>query len=293
MVGKVTLISMKKQRRLVALGFGSILLTGAAHAQDARIPGKMALIQYNADLHFADSATNLRKLREFAEDAVKDGANIVVFPEGSIQGYASATETWCTGNQTSCADHRCRDIGTAAEAVPGGTVSNLWAAFAREHQIYIIFNQPEVDQGVYYNTSAVMGPRGFVAKYRKRELYYIDRCYARAGTTPTLFDTPYGKFGLLICADANSLSKFTAYREAGAHAVVVPMDWDQSPTRRPAIEFFAEQAANAQVDVYAADVSPWDGTGKYRATGGPRERNGLATLAAGVDGISTHALNYR
>jgi predicted amidohydrolase len=144
----------------------------------------------------------------------------------------------------------------------------------------------------YFNTLGVAGPNGFVTKYRKRALYYIDECYADAGKESVVLRTPYGDFGLMVCMDANDYAGdyYEQYTRQGIDSILLTMDWDEDPNGPSAARSFFRGKAKANgVDIYASDASAWDGTGKYPKSGAARERNGLAPVAIGVDGFSLHS----
>jgi predicted amidohydrolase len=253
----------------------------------------MALVQYDADTHFGDYAHNVQRLTELADEATAHGAGMVVFPEGSTLGYEGETETWCAPSRTSCDGHRCRDVSAVAEAIPAGRTSRHWLDYAASHDTYVVYHVIEAAGGSFYNAIAVAGPHGLVASYRKRELYGPDFCYAKPGRADAVAATPYGKLGLMICADGNEDAYYRRYKQLGADAVVIPMDWDQSADGpRAASAVFQSMAADNAVDVYVADTPAWDGTGKYNAGGGERERDGLPADGVGVEGISYHSLAY-
>lgn len=253
---------------------------------------EIALIQYNADKHFADYNYNLKSLTQYAEAAVKHGSKIIVFPEGSLYGYAGQNEFWCSQDKLK---DGCRNVSEVAEEIPRGRSSRYWEDFSRKNSVYILFNIPEVESSTYFNTTVVFGPEGFVAKYRKRNLYVTDTYYASPGDLgPVSFLTPYGEFGLLICLDANFAKSFIEYVTGGVNNVIVPMDWDQDPNgggnSRPARLYFQQMAKKTKATIYVSDVSPWDGTGVYRPAESVRERNGLKPVAIGENGISYHKI---
>lgn len=255
---------------------------------------EMALVQYNADLHFGEYDYNLRKLKEFADQAVAQGSKIIVFPEGSHYGYADKSHYWCRPDILGT-DSMCVDVRLAAEKIPGGRTSEYWASYAILNMQFVLINLPESDSGAFFNTTAVFGPGGYVTKYRKRALYTTDQFYAEPGNLgPVTFQTPYGEFGILICMDADSPESFDEYSEMGVSRVIVPMDWDEDPNGagggRPARLYFQMMAAAVHSNIFVSDVSAWDGTGLYRFSGKVRERNGLPSIAIGQDGISFHAL---
>lgn len=253
---------------------------------------EMALIQYNADAHFGDYESNMAALSKLAQSAVSQGGKLIVLPEGSAYGYASGDAFWCAPERLS--EHReCVDVRRVAEPIPGGKTSEFWEQFARQNQAYVFYSLPEVEGPSFYNTTAVAGPSGFVAKYRKRSLYYLDEFYAKPGNLgPTVVSTPYGRFGLLICMDGNYDRYFREYRSKGVSRIILPMDWDESPDGdRAARLLFPKVARASGVDIFISDVSPWDGTGVYLHDRGERVRAGMPSTAPGLDGIVHFSLN--
>lgn len=280
--------------------FITIAASSSIYANNNYQPGSMALIQYNADLLFGEYQNNLQNLTQHALEAVQKGAKIIVFPEGSTWGYASEKEVWCRPGTSN--NHRdllhagktCRDVTQASEQVPQGRTTIYWEKFAKLHQVTIVFHLIEKEGQKYYNGLGVVGPSGYITKYHKRALYWVDKMYASPGMGPTVLTTPYGKFGLMICMDATYDGPlYNEYKRLGTAAIILSMDWDQTVGGpMDAKYFFPQRAKKNGVDIYAADVSFWDGTGKYPSDGGERERFGLADVAIGEEGFSLHNLNY-
>ena len=100
--------------------------------------------------------------------------------------------------------------------------------------MYVLFNIIEVSDNEYYNTSVALDPQGNVTPYRKRILFETEYPYASPGDNPVLLETPFGKFGLMICIDGfetnaqDSLDRgfYNGYKAAGANAILIPMNWD-------------------------------------------------------------------
>lgn len=249
----------------------------------------IGLIQYDGDIHFGDAETNLANLTDWTLEAVAQGARIVVLPEGSIFGYASDTELWCAPGEVTYMGLACRDVATVAELLPGGPITEYWAEIAATHDIYIVYSVPEVDGDIYYASVGVVGPEGFVTRYRKRALYHIDYAYAEPGDESVVLQTPYGDFGLMICLDGSYNGEYyDLYNEAGVDAIILSMDWDDDPEGPAAAStWFADRATDNGITIYAADVSKWDGTAKYLPNE-TRQRNGLPADAVGIDGLSIH-----
>ena len=251
--------------------------------------GVVALVQYNADNHFNDYAVNRENLTNFANEATIQGASIIIFPEGSLYGYASSTEFWC---KPTFRKQGCKNVQDVAEVIPFGQSTKFFEKIALDNKIYILFNLPENEGGVFYNTTVVVGPTGFVGKYRKRDLYYLDEYYAVPGSNDFVLETEMGRFGLLICRDAAFKGILEAYRQRKVDRAILMMNWDDNPpgSKYAAKTFFANRSAESGVSILAADNEKWDGTGLYEP-GKNRIRNGLPDQAENKSGISYHQIN--
>ena len=94
-----------------------------------------------------------------------------------------------------------------AEPIPGPTTKTM-ATLARELGIYLIVPMFEsVHETVYYNTTVVLDPEGsIVSKYRKMHIPqdpgFEEKFFFAPGDLGwPVFDTPWGKMGVLICWD--------------------------------------------------------------------------------------------
>lgn len=120
--------------------------------------------------------------------------------------------------------HNIRGPAPAAETVPGPT-TRLLGEMARRHNLYIVAGMPEREGHLLYNAAVLVGPDGnLVGKYRKM---VITSGEARAGTTPgsdyPIFETRFGKLGMMICYDLffPEVSRQLAIR--GAEIIAVPI----------------------------------------------------------------------
>ncbi len=257
-------------------------------------PGTMALIQYNGDEHFGDPALNLRALTRHAEEAVRNGANIIVMPEGSTFGYAAPTTIWCLPGTAEYRGRTCMDVSAVAEEMPNGQTTAYWTEFSVKHGVYVLYSGIEKDAGKYYNSVGVVGPLGFEGKYRKRALYWVDSAYATSGQENFVLKTEFGNFGLLICMDASYDDPYYApYKALDVNAIILAMDWDQNPNGNTAAKiWFRNRARNNGLDIYASDVSTWDGTAFYPASGAERQRTGMEEPAVGKEGVAYQPIAY-
>ncbi len=249
----------------------------------------IALVQFDSDRDFG----NPEKLRQrevaHAQAAVDQGAKVVVFPEGSSTGYATRDRVWCTSGSGRCGGRSCVDVGKVAEPVPAGPSTRFWAKWAQQRGVYVVFWVPERDGPDYFNTLVAVGPQGFVSRYRKRDLYYLDQCWAEAGRESVVLRTPHGNFGLMVCMDgADYPGTFYAdYRNQGVDAILLSMDWDDDPAGpNAALPVFRRQAKRQKLPIFAADAPAWDGTGMFPETGAQRNRSGLPEPGVGIEGIA-------
>ena len=104
-----------------------------------------------------DIDANMKKAKEVIAKAADRGAEVIVFPELFLPGYASG-ET-----------DRCFDL---SEPIPGPSTESLVTDAVR-HKIYIAMGLIEADQefhGVIHNTAVLVGPEGIVHVHRKVQL---------------------------------------------------------------------------------------------------------------------------
>ncbi len=148
----------------------------------------VALAQVNCKV--GDKKHNTDLMKKNIKKAREQGADIVVFPELSLTGYLTRDLTY--------------DL---AEAIPGPSVDSL-EKFAEKEKIHIVFGMLERSErarGVIYNTAVLLGPEGFIGKYRKMHLpthsVFEEKRYFRPGYQLPVFDTDIGRLGLIICYD--------------------------------------------------------------------------------------------
>ena len=149
---------------------------------------KVALAQISAKRE--DKKGNLRKIEEFTTKAKELSADLVIFPELSLTGYVLHDQ-----------------IYELAEVIPGPS-TDIVGDLAKRTGTHIIFGMPELSEktkATLYNTAVLVGPKGFVGKFRKMYLpthsVFEEKRYFRPGYMPAAFSTPIGNIGLFICYD--------------------------------------------------------------------------------------------
>jgi len=133
---------------------------------------------------------NLQKIEECTVKAKEQAADLVIFPELSLTGYVVRDQ-----------------IYELAETIPGPSVKAI-ETIAKRAKAHIIFGMPELSekaQATIHNAAVLVGPEGFIGKYRKMYLpthsVFEEKRYFRPGYQVAVFDTKLGKIGLIICYD--------------------------------------------------------------------------------------------
>lgn len=233
------------------------------------------------------ASDNLKAFGELIDRAGAEKADIVCLPEGAT----------IVGTTT--------DYVSASEPVPGPTTKYL-GEVARRNNLYIVAGILEKEGDVVYNTAVLVDRDGKLAgKYRKTSL---PREEIDGGVTPgdsfPVFDTDFGRIGIMVCWDVSFPEPARALTEQGAEVIFLPI-WggDLTLTKARAIENqvyvvsstydmitavfdlegnVMEQAAQdkdvvvVDVDLNAQKLWPWLGDFKNRI---PRERPSKKAVA--------------
>jgi predicted amidohydrolase len=116
-----------------------------------------------------------------------------------------------------------------AEPVPGPSTA-YFGKLAKEHHMHIVAGLVEREGKTIYNTAALIGPDGrMIGKYRKVTL---PRGEIEAGITPgheyPVFETSFGKVGMMVCYDGFFPEVARALTIRGAEVIAWPV-WGCNP----------------------------------------------------------------
>jgi predicted amidohydrolase len=151
-------------------------------------PFKAAVIEFNPCLNNLDN--NLTNLAEVVKKAAENGAKLIVTPEMSTTGYHYKNR---------------QAISPFVDTIPGKTTATF-EEIAIHYQTHIVIGMAEVDEedGLFYNSAALVGPSGYIGKYRKIHQWATEDTWASWGDLGVpVFDTEIGKLAIIICFDAN------------------------------------------------------------------------------------------
>ena len=148
---------------------------------------------------------NLRRAEAMIREAAAGGAQIVCTTECFLDGYAIADKSIPLDTY--------RALG---EPIPDGPCYKRLAALARELKILLVAGMLEADGEARCNTAVLISPEGrLLGKYRKQHLEH-ELVRNRPGTESPVFDTPYGRIGVMICADRRLPEIARRLKEQGA-----------------------------------------------------------------------------
>lgn len=152
------------------------------------------------------AAESVEQFTRLVEERVDGRADLIVLPEGiTVVG---------TG----------KSYVEVAETVPGPTTEKL-GELARRKKAWVAAGIYERDGRAVYNTAVLLDREGRVAgKYRK---VYLPREEIERGLTPghayPVFETDFGRVGLMICYDVFFPDPARALAAQGADIIVLPI----------------------------------------------------------------------
>ena len=138
-----------------------------------------------------------------------------------------------------------------AEPMPGPS-SRFFGELAKKHGMYIVAGLLERDGPLVYNVAVLLGPDGEMAgKYRKT---CLPRSEVEKGVTPgteyPVFDTRFGKVGLMVCYDGFFPEVARRLTMNGAEVIAWPV-WGCNPllARARAVENHVYVVSSTYEDV--------------------------------------------
>lgn len=178
------------------------------HAQDQQKKFKLALVQMT--VVGGDRKANLDHAKALIDEAAEKNADVILLPEAMDLGWTDPSAL------------------TEAQPIPEGQTSQVLIKLAKKHGVFICSGLIEKDGDKVYNSAIIIDPSGeIILTHRKINELDIGHPYYALGDKLNVCQTPFGTFGLLICADANTnnqiLTRSLAYM--GAEVILSPSSW--------------------------------------------------------------------
>ncbi len=189
-----------------------------------------------------DKESMIRKHEEAAQDAKRQGAQVMCFQELFYGPYFCQVQD--------------AQYYSYTEKIPDGPTTRRMQDLARQTGMVLIVPMYEEDErtpGLYYNTAAVIDADGrYLGKYRKTHIPHVqgfwEKFYFRPGNLGyPVFETAVGKVGVYICYDRHFPEGARALGLNGAEIVFIP-----SATSRGLSEYLwrIEQVSHAVANGY-------------------------------------------
>ena len=179
------------------------------------MPNRVVRVRCN---ELAPAVGNLQHNQELIEaavvDAMADGIQLLVLPELATSGYFlldHAEALSCSLASTDEFFTRLSSLLTVDTVAVVGFCEN--------------------DGGVLYNSAIVLTAGSVIGVYRKTHLWDAEKeLFSPGGDSPTVFETPVGRLGVLICYDQEFPEMPRSLAVQGAEMIAIPTNWPAVPT---------------------------------------------------------------
>jgi len=166
-----------------------------------------------------DKPFNYQKMERMIRDAAVQGADLMVTPEGALDGYVIG-EVRKSPNKEEAA----KKYLAVAEHLDGDYVTRF-RNLARELRVYLVVGFAERAGDRVYNTAALIDRKGeIVGVYHKNHgsNEFFNPPFNYPGEDIPVFDTEFGKLGIMICYDRQIPEVATCLALKGARLILVP-----------------------------------------------------------------------
>lgn len=178
----------------------------------------LTLVSAQFDPKIFDLDYNLSKMEQLIEEAGTE-CDLIVFPEAALTGYCFADEG---------------ETYRAAIDRKGSRMRRL-QAIAKEKTLSIVFGAVELYEGRLFNSVFFLEPNGMLFVYHKSHLPYlgVDR-FVEAGTLPAaVFETRFGKIGLIVCYELRFPETARIATLQGARLILQPTNLPRGGESHP------------------------------------------------------------
>ncbi|MDE2344775.1 MAG: nitrilase family protein [Betaproteobacteria bacterium] len=200
--------------------------------------------------HVGEKDANLDTSLGLIEQAAANGAKLLVLPELCNSGYVFKSR---------------EEAFYLAEPIPDGPTVRSWEAAAASHDVYIAAGIAERDGDSLYNAAVLIGPSGYIGKFRKVHLWNEETLYFEPGNLGfPVFHTPIGRIGMAICYDGWFPEAYRLNALAGADIVCVPTNWVPIPGQAEGREAMANILVMAAAHSNSLFIAAADRVGTER-----------------------------
>lgn len=216
-----------------------VLVTAISYSQTTTREFTLAIAQMYVEP--GNKTRNLEHAEQLIHEAAVNKADVVLLPEVMDLGWTHPS---------------ARQL---ADPIPEGETCKRLCQSAKENNVYICCGIVERDGNAIYNAAIIIDNKGKVlVKHRKlNELDIAHNVYDQ-GDCLGVCHTPWGTFGLMICADAvakdHVLTRSLCYM--GADVILSPSSWAVPPDHNNETDPYGDTWRKAYIPV-AREFSVW------------------------------------
>jgi predicted amidohydrolase len=165
---------------------------------------RIAVVQFQ--ITHLDCEKNLKRIEDFVKRAAEESAQVVVFPEDCVTGSI---------------------FGDLSKLDTTGAVRAAFQELAKKYHVDIVTGSSmEGTPEGNFNTSYYIDAKGDVlGTYRKNHLYPSEYKFLKPGTDALVFETAYGRAGIVICWDMLFPEIFQRLKSQGVQLIYCPSYW--------------------------------------------------------------------
>lgn len=152
---------------------------------------------------------NFERAEKKIKEAKESGADIVLLPETLDFAWTHPSAF------------------TESEPIPG-KFADFFCTLATEYKIWLCLGLTELEGNKRYNTALLIDDCGkIIGKHRKINLLTVEFPYYEVGQSLNVYNTPFGKIGINVCADnyLDAVDIGHALARMGAQLILAPSSW--------------------------------------------------------------------
>ena len=196
-------------RRLWLLGY--VLLAGASILPGASNSFLIAGLRVMPERW--NKEANFQKIDRWAREAAAQGAQLVITPEGFLEGYVGNDKA-----NPGVTEEQYRAVG---ESLDGRMLLRI-RLLAKELKIYLLVGFAESRGGKMFNSAVIFSPEGELTLHYSKSHNAHDEPYNTKGIEFPVADTAVGRVGTLICYDRQLPETSRILAIKGAQLILVP-----------------------------------------------------------------------
>ncbi len=160
---------------------------------------------------------NIEKSVSLIHEAAKKGAGLIVLPEMCNAGYVFETRS---------------EAYEQGEEIPDDPTCEAWTKVAHQDGIFLVSGMIEKEGYCLYNTAVLIGPDGYIGKYRKLHEWDSAKLFLEPGDLGLpVFTLPFGRIGMMICYDGWFPEVPRVLALKGADIICDPSNWVVLPSQ--------------------------------------------------------------